>query len=151
MGCRGWSVGGYEEGNVRADVSSQEIHGREEGEVFMPRFNEDGLICAVCVEYRSQKVLMVAWMNREALDLTLSSGYAHYYSRSRKTLWKKGETSGNVQKIVRVLVDCDQDALVLEVDMGDDIRACHTGRMTCFYREILFHSSDQTVRLKKNL
>lgn len=94
----------------------------------------DGLIPVVVQDAKSRDVLMVAYANDEAVQLTQSSGFAHYYSRSRKKLWKKGEESGHVQKVVRILVDCDEDCLIYEVEQEG--AACHTGYPTCFYRTI---------------
>ena len=105
----------------------------EEGTVFAPRFDAHGLITAVAQE-ESGRLLMVAHMNAEALRLTIETGEVHYYSRSRKTLWKKGETSGEVQRLVKLAVDCDQDALLLIVEQTGRGAACHTGRKSCFYR-----------------
>ena len=93
-----------------------------------------GLVTAVVQDYKRRDVLMVAYMNREALAKTLSSGYAHYWSRSRKLLWKKGETSGNVQKVRKILVDCDRDALLILVDQKG--MACHTGKRSCFFTNL---------------
>ena len=94
----------------------------------------DGLITVVTQSTETGEVLMQAYANREALELTLSSGYAHYWSRSRRKLWKKGESSGNVQKINRILVDCDADALIYQVQQKGS--ACHTGAANCFFREL---------------
>lgn len=105
---------------------------REQGGVLDPKFDAAGLVCAVVQDAATLEVLMVAWMNREALDLTLASGIAHFYSRSRSALWKKGETSGNTLQVGEVRIDCDQDALVLLVDPAGP--ACHTGARSCFYR-----------------
>jgi phosphoribosyl-AMP cyclohydrolase len=105
----------------------------EEGTTFAPRFDAHGLITAV-VQEESGRVLMVAHMNAEALTKTLETGEAHYYSRSRNALWKKGETSGEVQRVVKVGVDCDQDTLLLTVEQTGRGAACHTGRKSCFYR-----------------
>lgn len=91
---------------------------------------EDGLICAVVQEKDTRDVLMVAWMNDEALDLTLTTGRAHYWSRSRSELWRKGDTSGNVQQVHRVELDCDGDAVLLTVTQEGP--ACHTGTVRCF-------------------
>ncbi len=109
---------------------------REEGAEFAPRFSADGLVTCVTVDARSGEVLMVAHMNAEALDKTLSSGIMHYWSRSRQSLWRKGDTSGQVQRLEELRVDCDQDALLARVSMGGDGGACHTGRRSCFYRRI---------------
>jgi phosphoribosyl-AMP cyclohydrolase len=105
----------------------------EEGLDFAPQFGADGLVTAVVTDAKSGDVLMVAHMNKDALSRTIESGEAWYYSRSRKKLWKKGESSGHVQRVVELRVDCDQDALWLKVDpLGPG--ACHTGRRSCFYR-----------------
>ncbi|MGB6913705.1 MAG: phosphoribosyl-AMP cyclohydrolase [Pseudolabrys sp.] len=107
----------------------------EEGLAFKPRFDADGLITAVVTDAKSGDLLMVAHMNEEALRKTIAEGQASYYSRSRKALWKKGETSGHVQRVVELRVDCDQDALWLKVDQQGE-GACHTGRRSCFYRAV---------------
>ena len=99
------------------------------------KFNGDGLICAIAQDVYTGEVLMQAYMNQEAIDKTLESGYAHYYSRSRKTLWKKGETSGHVQKVISAAFDCDRDCLLLQIEQTG--AACHTGNHSCFYRQIL--------------
>ena len=106
----------------------------EEGTAFAPRFDAAGLVTVVTVESGSNDVLMLAHMNAEALALTLETGIAHYWSRSRGTLWKKGETSGELQQVVELRVDCDQDAMVLTVIQTGRGAACHTGRKSCFYR-----------------
>lgn len=106
----------------------------EEGLEFSPQFDDDGLIPAIAQDARTGQILMVAYMNKEALDLTIKSGYATYFSRSRKRLWKKGEESGHFQKVEQILVDCDQDCLVLKVAV--DAGQCHTGRQSCFYRAL---------------
>jgi len=108
----------------------------EEGAAFAPKFDRDGLIVCITTEVRSGDILMVAYMNAEALRLTLETGIAHYWSRSRNALWRKGDTSGQVQSVREALVDCDQDAILLKVEAGGDGKACHTGRRSCFYRRI---------------
>ncbi len=108
----------------------------EEGEVFSPKFDANGLILCVTSEAISGDILMVAYMNEEALNKTLESGVVHYWSRSRQCLWRKGDTSGQVQKLIEMRVDCDQDALLLRVEAGGDGKACHTGRRSCFYRRL---------------
>ena len=108
----------------------------EEGAAFTPKFGADGLITAVVSDAADGAILMVAHMNAEALSLTLETGVAHYYSRSRKSLWKKGETSGNLQTVTEILVDCDQDALLVKVTVGGHAATCHTGRRSCFYRAV---------------
>jgi phosphoribosyl-AMP cyclohydrolase len=107
----------------------------EEGLAFAPQFGADGLVTAVVTDATSGDVLMVAHMNQEALRKTIESGEAWYYSRSRKKLWKKGESSGHVQRVVELRVDCDQDALWLKVEQ-EGSGACHTGRRSCFYRAV---------------
>jgi len=98
-------------------------------------WNGDGLIAAVAQDSSSGKVLTVAWMNRDALKETVESKRAVYWSRSRKKLWRKGEESGNVQKVVEVRLDCDSDAVLLKVEQAGGI-ACHTGRESCFFRKL---------------
>lgn len=107
---------------------------REQGSRFAPKFDANGLLTAVVVEAASGAVLVVAHMNREALDATLASGRVHFWSRSRGKLWLKGETSGHFLDVVQVLVDCDQDALVIRADPAGP--TCHTGAGSCFYRQI---------------
>ena len=109
---------------------------REEGAAFAPRFSADGLLTCVTVDARSGEVLMVAHMNAEALEKTLASGVMHYWSRSRQSLWRKGDTSGQIQRIEELRVDCDQDAVLARVTVGGDGGACHTGRRSCFYRRL---------------
>lgn len=97
-------------------------------------WSDDGLVQVVAQEADSNEVLMVAWMNREALKLTEETGEAHYWSRSRKKLWHKGEESGHVQKVKEIRLDCDQDVLLLVVEQVGGI-ACHTGRHSCFFHK----------------
>ena len=98
------------------------------------KFHDGGLIPVIVQDTTSRDVLMMAYANEEAVRLTGSTGFAHYYSRSRKKLWKKGEESGHFQKVLRVLVDCDEDCLIYEVEQTG--AACHTGYRTCFYRTL---------------
>jgi len=107
----------------------------EEGLALLPKFDADGLLTAVVTDARNGDVLMVAHMNADALARTIETGEAWYYSRSRKKLWKKGETSGHVQRVKELRVDCDQDALWLKV-VQEGEGACHTGRRSCFYRAV---------------
>ena len=107
----------------------------EEGLGFAPQFGADGLITAVVTDVQSGDVLMVAHMNAQAVAKTIETGEAWYYSRSRRKLWKKGESSGHVQRVVELRVDCDQDALWLKVEQQGP-GACHTGRRSCFYRAV---------------
>ncbi len=111
-------------------------HELEEGTRLTPRFGADGLVTAVVVDADDNRVLMLAHMNEQALTLTLDTGIAHFWSRSRSSLWKKGETSGNMLTVHEILTDCDQDALVLRVHVAGDGVTCHTGRRSCFYRRV---------------
>ena len=104
----------------------------------------DGLIPVVVQDSKSLEVLMVAYMNREALELSISSGYAHYFSRTKQRIWKKGETSGHTQKIIDILLDCDSDTLLLKVEQQGV--ACHTGRKSCFFKSL---NSDEVVKVEK--
>jgi len=106
----------------------------ELGVNFEPRFDSNGLITAISQDAKTGEILMVAYMNKEALNLTIQTGNAVFYSRSRKKLWKKGEESGHIQKIKQILVDCDQDCLILKVEV--DAGQCHTGHQSCFYRSV---------------
>jgi phosphoribosyl-AMP cyclohydrolase len=110
--------------------------GIEESDRFTPRFDARGLIPCVTVDAESGEVLMVAWMNDVALRLTLESGFVHYWSRSRRSIWKKGETSGSYQRVVEVRTDCDQDVVLVRAAVEDRANTCHTGRETCFYRRV---------------
>jgi phosphoribosyl-AMP cyclohydrolase len=115
---------------------------RETGSEFMPKFDEKGLLSAVVTHAESGEVLMVAFMNEDALAATRAEGVAHFWSRSRQSLWKKGEMSGNVLRVEEILVDCDQDALVLRcIPAGP---TCHTGARSCFYRRL---EGDALVRV----
>jgi phosphoribosyl-AMP cyclohydrolase len=107
----------------------------EEGRAFSPKFDADGLVTCVATDARSGDVLMVAHMNAEALQKTIATGEAWYFSRSRRALWKKGETSGHVQRVLELRVDCDQDAIWIKVEQ-EGPGACHTGRRSCFYRSV---------------
>ena len=99
------------------------------------RWDEQGLVAAIAQDARSGRVLTVAWMNREALKATVEKGEAVYWSRSRKRLWRKGEESGHVQEVLEVRLDCDADAILLQVEQAGGI-ACHTGRESCFFRKL---------------
>jgi len=113
----------------------------EEGRLFAPKFDADGLITCVVTDAWDADVLMVAHMNEEALAKTLTTGEAWFFSRSRKKLWKKGETSGHSQRVVEMRVDCDQDAILLRVEQIG-AGACHTGRASCFYRAVPLRQPD---------
>jgi len=106
----------------------------EESTEFTPQFNEQGLIPAIAQDAHTGQILMFAWMNRQALDETIKTGLSTYYSRSRKKLWKKGEQSGHIQKVVQILTDCDQDTILLKVTV--DAGQCHVGYHSCFYRAL---------------
>ena len=117
-----------------ADPKSLSHADQEEGTVFAPRFDAHGLVTAVAQEAGSNRVLMVAHMNAEALRLTLETGTVHYYSRSRQKIWKKGESSGEIQRLIEMRTDCDQDVVLMLVEQTGRGAACHTGRKSCFYR-----------------
>ena len=124
--------------------------GSEHTKRFTPKFDQNGLIVCVTIEQKSKDVLMVAYMNALALEQTLETGVAHYWSRSRQSLWRKGDTSGQVQKVVSLKVDCDQDTLLLSVEVGGDGKACHTGRKSCFYRVILRQEGENELLFVEN-
>lgn len=125
------------------DLTKSEL---EAGEAFAPRFDENGLILAITCDANTNELLMAAYMNEEAIRLTLETGFVHYYSRSRKSLWKKGESSGELQQFVEMRTDCDQDILqVLAIQTGTGA-ACHTGRKSCLYRKVV--TENGAVRLQ---
>jgi phosphoribosyl-AMP cyclohydrolase len=111
-------------------------HDLEEGTRFTPRFGADGLIACITTDRHDGTILMFAHMNEEALKLTLETGIVHYWSRSRQSLWRKGDTSGQIQTVTEIRTDCDQDVILLKVEVGGDGGACHTGRRSCFYRKL---------------
>ena len=111
-------------------------HALEHGATLSPRFDANGLVAAVATHAETGEVLMLAWMNAEALAKTLETREAHYFSRSRGELWHKGATSGQIQKVVEARIDCDQDAVWIKVLPQGDGGACHTGARSCFYRII---------------
>jgi phosphoribosyl-AMP cyclohydrolase len=120
----------------------------EEGRALAPKFDGDGLLTCVATDARSGEVLMVAHMNADALAKTIATGEAWYFSRSRRRLWRKGETSGHVQRVVEMRVDCDQDAVWIKVEQAGP-GACHTGRRSCFYRAVpLGSGASATVTLE---
>ena len=108
----------------------------EEGAHLLPRFGPDGLVTCVATEATTGEVLMVAHMNAESLARTIETGEAWYWSRSRRELWHKGATSGQIQEVLEMRVDCDQDAIWIRVRVGGDGGCCHTGRRSCFYRKV---------------
>ncbi len=115
---------------------ASDTHALERGEVLAPRFDANGLIAAIAAHAETSEILMLGWMNAEALSLTLSTGKVHYFSRSRNELWLKGETSGQVQLVVEIRVDCDQDAVLVKCLPQGDGGACHVGFKSCFYRVV---------------
>lgn len=115
----------------------------EEGLAFTPRFDANGLIPCVATCAKTGAVLMVAYMNDEAICKTLETGEAHYWSRSRGALWHKGATSGHIQKIIEMRTDCDQDCLWITVESTE--AACHTGRKSCFYRKVISRGTLEPV------
>ncbi|MGE0232649.1 MAG: phosphoribosyl-AMP cyclohydrolase [Flavobacteriaceae bacterium] len=114
------------------------LQGRDadETDVFAPRFDAHGLLPAIVTDATSGEVLMLAHMNEDALRLTIETGYAHFWSRSRRKLWKKGESSGALLTVREIRTDCDQDTIWLKASLPDGHGACHTGRPTCFYRRV---------------
>ena len=132
--------------NFSARVSVEQV---EEGTLLSPKFAQDGLIPCITTDAETKDVLMLGYMNNEALSLTIETGEAHYWSRSRQCLWHKGATSGLVQKVIEMRIDDDQDAVWLSVKIGRDGASCHVGYRSCFYREIpLKPKSDDEVKLK---
>lgn len=123
----------------------------EESAEFTPRFDSSGLLTAIVTDARDGALLMVAHMNAEALRRTLETGIAHYWSRSRQALWKKGETSGNIQKIEEMRVDCDQDALWLKVAVSGQNVTCHTNRRSCFYRTVTMQNGIASLKKDDSL
>lgn len=117
----------------------------EEGTAFAPRFDAAGLVTVITTELDTNEVLMLAHMNAEALSLTLETGIAHYWSRSRQKIWKKGETSGELQEVIELRTDCDQDAILLVVRQTGRGAACHTGRKTCFYRRVVVQAGEPVL------
>ena len=109
--------------------------------------SKDGLVPVIVQDYKTNEVLMLAYMNEEAWEKTLKSGHAVYWSRSRRQLWKKGETSGNIQKIYEIYLDCDQDTVLIKVEQTGGA-ACHTGRRSCFYTRI---TEDGNVEISEDL
>lgn len=119
---------------------------REQGAIFAPKFDAAGLLSAVVLDAETREVLVVAFMNDEALARTRSTGRVHFWSRSRARIWMKGETSGNVLEVKRILVDCDQDALVIYATPAGP--TCHTGSRSCFYRELDLSAPDESALLR---
>ncbi|MDQ6437954.1 phosphoribosyl-AMP cyclohydrolase [Mesorhizobium sp. LHD-90] len=118
----------------------------EGGAIFSPRFDAAGLVTAVVTDADNGTLLMVAHMNTEALSRTIETGIAHFWSRSRASLWKKGETSGNFLRVTEMRADCDQDAIWLRVKVAGDGATCHTGRRSCFYRVVDYTDGEVSLR-----
>jgi phosphoribosyl-AMP cyclohydrolase len=125
-------------------------HAIEEDLVFAPKFDEHGLIAAMAIDSETNEPLMLAYMNEESLRMTLQLGQAVYYSRSRKTLWHKGASSGEFQEILEIRTDCDQDALILKVKQHGG-GCCHTKRSNCFYRKVVAPAEGGLVTLDKSI
>ena len=119
----------------------------EEGNILSPKFNNDGLIPVITTDFKTKEVLMQGFMNSEALKKTIETKEAHYWSRSRKEVWHKGETSGFVQKVVEMRIDDDQDSIWMSVDIGDGA-SCHVGYKSCFYRSITLGKIENTAKVK---
>lgn len=121
----------------------------EEGDTLAPKFDQDGLIVCVTTAAKTGEVLMVGYMNQEALEKTIQTGEAHYWSRSRQVLWHKGATSGLVQKVKEMRIDDDQDAVWLAVEVAGNEASCHVGYRSCFYREVPTgkENTDEPVKL----
>jgi len=119
----------------------------EELPVFAPKFDKDGLIPALAIDAETKEPLMLAYMNEESLKMTIKIGEAVYYSRSRQELWHKGATSGHTQAVKQIKTDCDQDALMVYVEQRGS-GACHTGRNSCFYREVALEDDDSPTALR---
>lgn len=119
----------------------------ESGGLLMPKFDRDGLIPAIAVDAADGAVLMVAYMNAEALERTIATGEAHYFSRSRQELWHKGATSGHTQRVAELRIDCDQDSVVLRVEPAGGV-SCHTGHRSCYYRAVPIGQSGGPLRLE---
>jgi len=117
----------------------------EEGTALTPRFDASGLISAIVTDEKTGEVLMLAYMNAEALKRTVETREGWFWSRSRKSLWKKGESSGNVLRVSEMKVDCDQDAVLLKVSVTGDGKTCHTGRRSCFYRSVPLGSGNTAL------
>ena len=119
----------------------------EEGNLLSPKFNNDGIIPVITTDFKTKEVLMQGFMNSEALKKTIETKEAHYWSRSRKEVWRKGETSGFVQKVVEMRIDDDQDSIWMSVDIGDGA-SCHVGYKSCFYRSITLGKIENTKKIK---
>jgi phosphoribosyl-AMP cyclohydrolase len=121
----------------------------EQGSTFRPKYDAQGLIGAIVTDAETSEVLMFAWMNAEALAASMESGVAHFWSRSRQKLWRKGEESGNELEIVEMRTDCDQDALVVRAKVQGAGVACHTGARSCFYRTVVPSAAGSPAVLRR--
>lgn len=137
--------------SVVFDQPSKDKAALEAAGPFTPRFDQNGLVTAVVTNAGDGELLMVAHMNAEALSLTLETGIAHYFSRSRGKIWKKGETSGNLQTVVDFRTDCDQDAVWLKVQVAGHDATCHTGRRSCFYRSVGMVNGNATLMIEDDV
>jgi len=133
-------------------MSNSDPNKIEETTAFTPKFNDDGLIPCITQDANTGQVLMMAWMNQTALTQTLKTGEAHYWSRSRNELWHKGATSGATQKLITLKTDCDQDCLLMQVEITPQTQnqTCHTNRTSCFYRTIEKDGNETTLQHIKN-
>lgn len=122
--------------HVSTPISAAAAESVEETSVFAPRFDAAGLLPAIVSDWQTGEVLMFAWMNEEALKLTVRTGEAHFWSRSRGKMWRKGEESGNTLELVELRTDCDQDVVWLKAKVMGASKTCHTGRTSCFYRSV---------------
>ena len=120
----------------------------EEGTILQPKFDENGLIPVITSENSTGSILMHGYMNKESLSLTIETGLAHYWSRSRKLIWKKGESSGFYQKIVEMKIDDDQDCIWISVNVSGSGASCHVGYKSCFYRKIIFKKESSILNLE---
>ena len=127
--------------------SRNSIHEVEEGKKLQPKFDSNGLIPVITIDIRDNQVLMHGYMNKDAFEKSITSGYAHYWSRSRKSIWKKGETSGFFQKIHEIKIDDDQDSVIFFVELLGTKASCHVGYKSCFYRKLSEKNGQFTAKL----
>ena len=120
----------------------------EEGNELQPKFDKNGLIPVVTIDHKTKDVLMHGYMNKESLSLSIETGFAHYWSRSRKIIWKKGESSGLFQKIIDMVIDDDQDSIWLNVKVSGNGASCHVGYKSCFYRKVVFNKKNMSTKLE---
>ena len=120
----------------------------EEGNELQPKFDKNGLIPVVTIDHKTKDVLMHGYMNKESLSLSIETGFAHYWSRSRGIIWKKGESSGLFQKIIDMAIDDDQDSIWLNVKVSGNGASCHVGYKSCFYRKVVFNKKNMSTKLE---